>query len=91
MIDGLALGEITSGPLIRVVGFVGFVGGWSRALFGPESLVLAGMAGASVATFSTFLPVRSFLFILVGGPAVEATRHDLKFTAPSPPSPPQWW
>ena len=80
MIDGLALGETTPGPLIMVVAFVGFVGGWTKELFGPESLMLAGAAGATVATFFTFLP--SFLFILVGGPAVEATRHDVKFTAP---------
>ncbi|MCB1878181.1 MAG: chromate transporter, partial [Chromatiales bacterium] len=60
--------------------FVGFVGGWSKELFGPESLALAGIAGATVATVFTFLP--SFLFILIGGPLVEATRHDLKFTAP---------
>jgi chromate transporter len=80
MIDGLALGETTPGPLIMVVAFVGFVGGWTKELFGPDNLVLAGIAGATVATFFTFLP--SFLFILVGGPGVEATRHDLKFTAP---------
>ena len=80
MIDGLALGETTPGPLIMIVAFVGFVGGWSKALFGPDALTLAGVAGASVATFFTFLP--SFLFILVGAPTVEATRHDLKFTAP---------
>ncbi len=80
MIDGLALGETTPGPLIMVVAFVGFVGGWTKALFGPDSLALAGVGGATVATFFTFLP--SFLFILLGGPAVEATRHDLKFTAP---------
>jgi chromate transporter len=80
MIDGLALGETTPGPLIMVVAFVGFVGGWTKAVFGPDALVLAGIAGAGVATFFTFLP--SFLFILVGGPAVEATRHDVKFTAP---------
>ena len=80
MIDGLALGETTPGPLIMVVAFVGFVGGWTKEIFGPESLALAGVAGATVATIFTFLP--SFLFILVGGPAVEATRHDVKFTAP---------
>ncbi|MDH3870699.1 MAG: chromate efflux transporter [Gammaproteobacteria bacterium] len=80
MIDGLALGETTPGPLIMVVAFVGFVGGWTKEIFGPESLALAGIAGASVATLFTFLP--SFLFILIGGPAVEATRHDVKFTAP---------
>ncbi len=80
MIDGLALGETTPGPLIMVVAFVGFVGGWTKELFGPEMLPLAGAAGAGVATLFTFLP--SFLFILLGGPSVEATRHDIKFTAP---------
>lgn len=80
MIDGLALGETTPGPLIMVVAFVGFVGAWTKEIFGPESLAMAGIAGATVATVFTFLP--SFLFILVGGPAVEATRHDVKFTAP---------
>ena len=80
MIDGLALGETTPGPLIMVVAFVGFVGGWTKELFGPDALFMAGAAAATVATIFTFLP--SFLFILVGGPAVEATRGDLKFTAP---------
>lgn len=80
MIDGLALGETTPGPLIMIVAFVGFVGGWNKAVFGAELLVLAGMAGALVATWFTFLP--SFLFILLGAPAVEATRHDVKYTAP---------
>ena len=80
MIDGLALGETTPGPLIMVVAFVGFIGGWTQSLFGPEALLLAGVAGACVATFFTFLP--SFLFILMGGPLVEATHGELKFTAP---------
>lgn len=80
MIDGLALGETTPGPLIMVVAFVGFVGGWTKEVFGPDMLVMAGAAGACVATLFTFLP--SFLFILLGGPAVEATRGDVKFTAP---------
>ena len=80
MIDGLALGETTPGPLIMVVAFVGFVGAWTKEIFGPDALFLAGFAGASVATFFTFLP--SFLFILAGAPLVEATHGDLKFTAP---------
>ncbi len=80
MIDGLALGETTPGPLIMVVSFVGFVGAWTKEVFGPDMLPLAGAMGAAVAALFTFLP--SFLFILVGGPAVEATRDDLKFTAP---------
>ncbi len=80
MIDGLALGETTPGPLIMVVAFVGFVGAWTREIFGPEALFLAGFAGAAVATFFTFLP--SFLFILAGAPLVESTRGNLRFTAP---------
>jgi len=80
MIDGLALGETTPGPLIMVVAFVGFVGAWTKEIFGPAILFLAGAAGASVVTLFTFIP--SFLFIQLGGPSVEATRHDTKLTAP---------
>jgi chromate transporter len=80
MIDGLALGETTPGPLIMVVAFVGFVGGWGKALFGPDALFLAGAAAAVVVTFFTFLP--SFVFILLGGPLVETTHGELRFTAP---------
>ncbi len=80
MIDGLALGETTPGPLIMVVAFVGFVGGWAKAIFGSESLFLSGAVAATVVTFFTFLP--SFLFILLGGPFIESTHGKLKFTAP---------
>ena len=80
MIDGLALGETTPGPLIMVVSFVGFVGGWTKQILGPEFLGLAGLVGASVAAFFTFLP--SFVFIFAGAPLIEATHGDLKFTAP---------
>jgi chromate transporter len=80
MIDGLALGETTPGPLIMVVAFVAFVGGWTHQLFGPDALFLAGAAAASVVTFFTFLP--SFVFILAGGPLIESTHGKLQFTAP---------
>lgn len=80
MIDGLALGETTPGPLIMIVAFVGFVGGWTHALFGAGSLASAGAAGAAVATLFTFIP--SFVFILAGGPLVESTRGKLSLTAP---------
>ena len=80
MMDGLALGETTPGPLIMVVAFVGFVGAWTQAVLGPDALLAAGLAGAGVATFFTFLP--SFVFILAGAPLVESTRGNLKFTAP---------
>ncbi|MET3180188.1 UNVERIFIED_ORG: chromate transporter [Variovorax guangxiensis] len=80
MIDGLALGETTPGPLIMVVSFVGFVGGWNQALFGAHSLFVAGAVAATVVSFFTFLP--SFLFILLGGPFIESTHGNLKLTAP---------
>ncbi|MBK6637358.1 MAG: chromate efflux transporter [Rhodocyclaceae bacterium] len=80
MIDGLALGETTPGPLIMVVSFVGFVGAYTKAIFGPDSLFLAGAMAATLVTWFTFLP--SFIFILAGGPLVESTHNNLKFTAP---------
>ncbi|MFO1294985.1 MAG: chromate efflux transporter [Rubrivivax sp.] len=80
MIDGLALGETTPGPLIMVVAFVGFVGGWTHQVLGPDALFAGAALAAAVATFFTFLP--SFIFILAGGPLVEATHGKLGFTAP---------
>lgn len=80
MIDGLALGETTPGPLIMVVSFVGFVGGWTRAIFGQDALLLSGAMAASIVTFFTFLP--SFMFIFLGAPFIESTHGNLKFTAP---------
>jgi len=78
MMDGLALGETTPGPLIMVVTWVGYLGGVAKQV--AANPIAAGLAGATVATFFTFLP--SFLFILAGGPLVESTRGELKFTAP---------
>ena len=78
MMDGLALGETTPGPLIMVVTWVGYLGGIARSVL-PDPLA-AGLAGATVATFFTLLP--SFFFILAGGPLVEASRDELRFTAP---------
>jgi chromate transporter len=84
MIDGLALGETTPGPLIMVVAFVGFVGGWGAgdlgALLGPDRAWLAGAIAAAVVTWFTFLP--SFLFILAGAPLVESTRGEVRLSAP---------
>jgi chromate transporter len=80
MIDGLALGETTPGPLIMVVAFVGFLGGWSKAVLGPDMLFWGAALAATVVTWFTFLP--SFIFILAGGPLVESTHGKLQFTAP---------
>jgi chromate transporter len=91
MIDGLALGETTPGPLIMVVTFVGFMGGWNTAApslgagaatsfaAAAAALPLAVLAALTV-TWFTFLP--SFLFILVGGPLVEASREDIRLSGP---------
>lgn len=80
MIDGLALGETTPGPLIMVVTFVGFVGGWLTQAFGVEAVFASALVAASVVTFFTFLP--SFIFIFMGAPFIETTHGNLKFTAP---------
>jgi chromate transporter len=80
MIDGLALGETTPGPLIMVVAFVGFIGSYTNTLFGTDLPFLAGATAAVAVTWFTFLP--SFLFILAGGPLVETTHGNLKFSAP---------
>ena len=80
MLDGLALGESTPGPLIMVVAFVGFVGGYLRQFLGPEHLFAAGALAACVVTWFTFLP--SFIFILAGGPLVESSRKTLALAAP---------
>ncbi len=77
MMDGLALGETTPGPLIMIVTYVGFLGGWQTAAGDP---LLPAIAGACIATFFTFLP--SFVFVLAGAPLVEAMRHEVRFTAP---------
>jgi chromate transporter len=80
MMDGLALGETTPGPLIMVVTYVGFLGGYFKPFLGGDTSVSSGIVAAVLVTWFTFLP--SFLFILAGGPFVESTRDDLKFTAP---------
>jgi len=80
MIDGLALGETTPGPLIMVVAFVGFVGGWTKQVLGPDALFLGAAFAATAVTWFTFLP--SFVFIFAGGPVVESTHGKLHFTAP---------
>ncbi len=68
MVDGLALGETTPGPLIMVLAFVGFMAGWNQ--YGGS--IFAATIGLTATTFYTFLP--SFLFILAGAPLIERTQ-----------------
>jgi chromate transporter len=80
MLDGLALGETTPGPLIMVVAFVGFMGGWNQSLAAGATPWPLALAAVAVTVWFTFLP--SFGFILAGAPLVEASRGDLRFGAP---------
>src|SRR6185369_10757518 len=70
MMSGLALAETTPGPLIMVLQFVGFVGGWQHP--GPFPPWLAATLGAALTTWVTFVPC--FLFVFLGGPHVETLR-----------------
>ena len=72
MLDGLALGETTPGPLIMVLVFVGFMAGHNH--FG--SSLAMGALGLVTTTFYTFLPC--FLFIFVGAPIIERTQENKK-------------
>lgn len=80
MMDGLALGETTPGPLIMVVTFIGFVGAWTQPFFCADSALFSAILAACVVTFFTFLP--SFVFIFLGAPLIESTQDNVKLTAP---------
>jgi chromate transporter len=77
MMSGLALAETTPGPLIMVLQFVGFVGGWQH----PGALApgVAATLGALVTTWATFVPC--FLFVLLGAPHVEKLREQPRLGA----------
>lgn len=71
MMSGLALAETTPGPLIIVLQFVGFVGGWQSP--GDLDPFLAATIGASITTWVTFMPC--FLFVFLGAPYVDSLRN----------------
>jgi chromate transporter len=77
MMDGLGLAETTPGPLIMVLQFVGFMGGWSRPM-GFSPLVTATL-GAFITTWATFVPC--FLWIFLGGPHIEQLRGNKSITS----------
>lgn len=76
MMDGLGLAETTPGPLILVLQFVGFLGGWQQP--GELSPLLAATIGAGLTTWVTFVP--GFLFIFTGAPYIERMRGNLRLT-----------
>ena len=71
MMDGLGLAETTPGPLVMVVQFVGFMGGWNQPGDLPRGL--AAVLAALLTTWVTFVPC--FLWIFLGAPHVEGLRH----------------
>jgi chromate transporter len=77
MIDGMALGETTPGPLIMVLQFVGFLGGWTKA--GSLPPLAAATLGAFVAIWTTFVPC--FLWIFLGAPYIERWRGRATLTS----------
>jgi chromate transporter len=80
MIDALALGESTPGPLIMVITFISFVSGWSHLALPTLTPLHSGLTVAFIATLFTFLP--SFLMIFLGAPVIEHTRNQRKLIAP---------
>jgi len=80
MIDGLALGESTPGPLIMIVTYVGFIVGWYSDVISLGSPLTMALLCALIATFFTFLP--SFAFIFIGAPIIELTKTNKSLEIP---------
>lgn len=77
MMNGLALAETTPGPLIMVLQFVGFVGGWQHP--GSFSPLAGATLGALITTWVTFLPC--FLFVFLGAPHIERLGEQPRLSA----------
>lgn len=77
MLDGLGMAETTPGPLIMVVQFVGFMGAYRNP--GMLDPMLAGLVGAAITTWVTFVPC--FLWIFLGGPYIETLRGNKSLSA----------
>ena len=76
MVDGLGLAETTPGPLILVTQFVGFLAAYRDPL--PFSPLAAGILGAALTTWVTFVP--SMLWIFAGAPFVEQLRANKRLS-----------
>ena len=70
MVDGLGLAETTPGPLILVTQFVGFLAAFRTPA--PFSPLTAGLIGAALTTWVTFVP--AMLWIFAGAPFLEDLR-----------------
>src|SRR5258708_16812667 len=84
MVDGLGLAETTPGPLILVTQFVGFLAAFRDAA--PFSPIAAGVLGAAMTTWVTFVP--SMLWIFAGPPFVEPPRANRPLSGPPPATTP---
>ena len=80
MLDALALGETTPGPLIMVITFISFLSGWSHIALPNLTPLYSGLIVAMIATLFTFIP--SFLMIFLGAPLIEHTRNIHYLTGP---------
>jgi chromate transporter len=80
MIDGLALGESTPGPLIMIVTYVGFIVGWYNDILNISSPLISAILCGTIATFFTFLP--SFAFIFIGAPLIELSKDNKNLEIP---------
>ena len=74
MMDGLGLAETTPGPLVLVLQFVGFMGGWNAP--GDSSPLVMATLAAAVTTWATFIP--GYLFIFAGAPYIERSRGNTR-------------
>ena len=77
MMDGLGLAETTPGPLIMVLQFVGFMGGWNQP--GALPPLATATFGALITTWATFVPC--FIWIFLGAPYIERLRGNIALTA----------
>ena len=76
MVDGLGLAETTPGPLILVTQFVGFLAAYRDAA--PFTPLGAGMLGAAMTTWVTFVPPIALIFTLA--PFVEQLRGNQRLS-----------
>ena len=77
MLIGLGLAESTPGPLIMVTQYAGFLAAWN--LPGGLNPLTAGIIGALITTYVTFLPC--FFFIFAGAPFIEAMAGNQRLQA----------
>lgn len=79
LVDSLALGETTPGPLIMMFSFMGYLAASKSEVLMSLTSPLPGFLGAAVVAWYTFLP--SFVMVLAGAPLSERLRRHPDFEA----------